>query len=143
MFNLEEAWQKISKGDASAKDLCRAVYLYVHTKDDLIDRDKPVKVETAVGHDLQILREFGKNPFFQKHQDFLWPLLLTSAMAYISSEDFKRREDVIDKIASQVLKSQYVDIFIGIAFCIGGFDHALAISREYRDYHYDVEKPAS
>lgn len=141
MFHIPTAFNEISGGDKDAIELLNALYLFFHKQDDLIDRDKPVEVEHSIGCDLQVLRAFGKNPLFQKHQDFLWPLIMTSALAYAASEDLKKRPDVIDRITSQVLKSQYVDIFFGIAFCVGGFPHALAMSKKYRDYHFDNEKP--
>lgn len=136
-FKPSEALAEIARGDKDANSLLTAMYLFFHKQDDLIDRDKEVSVADSVGYDLQVLREFGKNPFFQKHQEFLWPIILTSALAYIDSEERKKRPDVLEHLIAQVLKSQYVDIFLGVAFCIGGFDHALAMSRKFREYHFD------
>ena len=139
MFNVRAAFEDIARGDSGAFALLSALYLFVQKQDDLIDRDKQVETSHSVGLDLQILREFSKNLFFQKHQDFLWPLLVTSGLAYIASEDIRRSDDVLERITAQVLKSQYLDVFLGVAYCIGGFDHALTMSRKYREYAFDDE----
>lgn len=137
VFDVGDAFERISKGDPEARDLLWVVYRFVHKQDDLIDKDKPVATSESVRVDLEVMRAFSKNAFFQKHQDFLWPLLVTSGLAFVASEELARRDDVLEKIASQVLKSQYVDVFFGVAFCIGGWDHALAMSNAYRCYHFD------
>lgn len=137
MFNLEQAWKDISKGDLEAAALLRTLYWFFQKEDDFIDRDKPVKPEDSAIVNLQLIEVVGSNGFYHKHRAFLWPLFVSSALAHVASEDFKTRPDVVDKIASQVLKSGYVDIFLGIAYCAGGWSHALAMQRLYRDYHYD------
>lgn len=138
MFNLEEAWQDISRGCPEAKIFLRSVYAFVHTQDDLIDRDKPVTPAHSTAVNLAIFSVLGENAFYQKHRQFLWPVFVTSGLAYIASEDLKARADVVDKIASQVLKSQYVDVFLAVAFIIGGMEHAIAMGQKYRDYHFDA-----
>jgi hypothetical protein len=32
-------------------------------------------------------------------------------------------------------------VFLAVAFCIGGFGHAAAMGRKYREYHFDDVKP--
>jgi hypothetical protein len=139
MFHVQNAFEEISRGDKSACELLGSFYLWVHNQDDLIDKDKDVKPCEAVGFNIQILRAFAKNTFFQAHQDFLWPVILTSALSYIASEDRKGDADVVNRITAQVLKSEYMNVFFAIAFCVAGWDHALAMSRKYRDYSFDVE----
>lgn len=139
MFNIQQAFNEIAQGDADAIEFLGSFYLWCHSQDDLIDRDKPVTPALAVGLNLGLLRVFSKNSFFKKNEDFLWPVILTSALSYISSEDFKKRDDVLDRITSQVLKSEYCNVFFAVAFCVAGFDHALAMSGKYRDYSFDDE----
>ena len=110
MLNVQKAFEEISRGDTAAQEFLGAFYLWVHKQDDLIDRDKPVSVDAHVGFDLQVLRSFSKNGFFQRHQDYIWPILMTSALAYVASEDFKQKPDVLERITAQVLKSQYMDV---------------------------------
>lgn len=137
MFNLEQAWKDISKDDPDAAALLRSLYWFFQKEDDFIDRDSPVSPEESAAVNLRLIEVIGGSAFYQRHRAFLWPLFVSSALAHVASEDFKTRPDVVDKIASQVLKSGYVDIFLGIAYCVGGWSHALAMQKLYRDYHYD------
>lgn len=136
-----EAFADIARGDKAAEDFMGRFYCWAHKQDDLYDRDKPVKPETSIGFDIALLHAFSSNEFFQKHQAYLWPIIHMSALAWIASEDSCQSANVVDRMTSQVLKSQYQDLFYAIAYCIGGFGHALEMARKYRDYHFDA-KPA-
>lgn len=134
-----QAFEEIARGDKNAEDFMGRFYCWVHKQDDLIDRDKPVAPETSVGFDLALLHAFSSNPFFQRHQAYLWPVLHMSSLAWVSSEDLRQSSDVLSQLTSQVLKSQYQDVFYAVAFCIGGFDWAIKMARKYRDYHFDAD----
>lgn len=134
-----DAFRDIARGNHNAEEFLSSLYIWFHKQDDLIDRDKVVPAEVTAGFDFRILHTFAKNLFFQQHQDFLLPVILTGALAWVASEDRKNSPDVLDRITAQVLKSQYQDIFFAVAFCLGGFDHAVAMSRKYRDYCFDSE----
>lgn len=115
------------------------LYCWFHKQDDIYDQDKEVPAERAAGFDLALLHALAKNQFFQKHQDYLWPVITMGAIAWVASEDRANAPDVLERITAQVLKSQYQDIFFAVAFCIGKFDHAVQMSRKYRQYSFDVE----
>jgi hypothetical protein len=134
-----DAFREISRGNQSAEDFMVALYIWVHAQDDLCDRDKPVLPEVFAGFNFNILHTFAKNPFFREHQDFILPVLLVGALAWVASEDRKNSPDVLERFTGQVLKSQYGDVFFAVAFIIGGFDHAVAMFRKYREYDFDVE----
>lgn len=139
MFQVQAAFEDIARGDKSAVEFLSAFYLWVHDFDDLVDRDKEVPTSFSVGVSLQLMHTFSKNSFFQKHQDFLMPVILVGALAYVVSEDKRQSADVLERITAQVLKSQYADVFVAVAFVIGGFDHALAMKRKYHEYSFDKE----
>lgn len=136
-----DAFREIARGDQAAEEFMRRFYVWVEKQDDLFDRDKPVTAEMSAGWDLAMMYSFAKNEFFQKNQAYLWPVIHMSALAWISSEEYATSSDVGLVLAGQVLKSQYQDVFYAVAFCIGGFDHAVAMIRKYRDYHFDVSTP--
>jgi hypothetical protein len=137
----KEAFADIARGDKAAEAFMGQFYCWVHKQDDLFDGDKPVAAETSVCFDLALLSAFAKNEFFQKHQDFLLPVLHMSALAWVASEDFRKKSEVLEQITAQVLKSQYQDIFYAVALLRGGFDHAVAMSRKYRMYSFDSKAP--
>jgi hypothetical protein len=138
-WTTSEAFKEISKGDAAAEDFMRRFYCWVHMRDDLIDKDKVVAPDVAAGFDLTLLHAFAQNSFFQKNQDYLWPVLMTSALAWVASEDRQQSQDVLERIIAQILKSEYVNVFFAVAFLVGGWDHAVKMSRQFREYAFDNE----
>jgi hypothetical protein len=138
-----DAFKDIARGDRNAEEFMGALYIWFHKQDDLIDRDKAVPADVTAGFDFHILSTFAGNLFFQTHKDFLLPVLMVGALAWVASEDRRTSEDVLERITGQVLKSQYGDIFFTVAFLRGGFDHAVAMSRRYREYSFDDEKPSN
>jgi hypothetical protein len=138
-----QVFADIARGDESAAQFMGVLYCWFHKQDDLFDGDHLVSAEVSAGFDLSLLHALAKNSFFQKNQDYLWPVITMSAIAWVASEERARTEDVLERITAQVLKSQYQDIFFAVAFCIGKFDHAVAMSRKYRDYCFDNELPSA
>ena len=134
-----QVFSEIARGDKSAEEFLCALYCWFHKQDDLIDRDRVVPPEVTVGVDLTLLHAISKNQFFQKYQDYIWPVLTMGALAWVASQERANSSDVLERITAQVLKSQYQDVFYAVAFCVGKFDHAAAMSRKYRDYCFDAE----
>jgi hypothetical protein len=137
MFDIEKAFREIAKGDKEAYEFCEAFYGWVQTLDDLIDQDQPITAEKATVMNVGLIYTLAKNKFFAAHQETLLPIILVSSVAYIDSERFKTHEHVLDRIASQVLKSQYADVFYYVAFLRGGMGHMLAMTKQYREFSYD------
>ena len=129
----------MSRGDADAHEFLRAFFIWAHTQDDLIDRDKDLSPAAAVWPQAHLMFVLADNPFFQRHKAFLLPVILTSALAFMASEARKNSPEVLERITAQVLKSEYLNVFLAAAFCVGGWDHAAAMSAKYRDYSFDVE----
>ena len=140
-FKPEAAFLEIAHGDTGAREFMRAFYIFVHTQDDLYDRDKALTPEAAAWPSLHLMFTFAQNPFFLKHSGFLLPIILTSFLSWVASEDRHQSPDALARIEAQVWKGSYSDVFFGVAFLVGGIDHALAMSRKYREVHYDVESP--
>lgn len=141
-FNPEQAFEEMARGDAGAREFMRAFYIFVHTQDDLYDRDKALTPEAAAWPGLNLMFTFAQNQFFVKNSGFLLPIILTSFLSWVASEDRRQSVDALARIEAQVLKGSYSDVFWAVAFLVGGIEHALAMSRKYREVHYDVESPA-
>lgn len=134
---FDEIFKDIAKGDTDAYDFCNALFRWVHCLDDLVDKDKLVP-PTAVSMLLfSFIHVIACNPFFQKHKTELLSTILLALQAWADSEEWKTRPDVLHRITSQVLKSEYQNVFIHVAALCGGQCHMQEISRKYRDYDYD------
>jgi len=138
-FHPEQAFAEIARGDAVAKEFMLAFYAFVHTLDDLYDRDKPLSPEVAVWPSLHLMAVLGPNSFFARHHGVLMPVILASTLSWIASEDRRQSPDALARIEAQVWKGSYADVFFTVASLVGGFDHALQMSRKYREVAYDAE----
>jgi|SRR5579859_2824560 len=136
-IDVKQALEEICKGNEQALRFCWAIYLFIQCQDDLFDRDKPVTAETLVKVNLNLISEAGTNLFYRQYQTTLFSVLTSASLAWVSSEEFKNREDVVDRFAGQILKSEYQNIFLQVALLVGGMDHALAVQSKYRSYFPD------
>lgn len=133
-LDLDSTFSFIAKGNAYAEQFCRKFYNFVHTLDDLIDRDKPVDGAQAALVMLGTLSEFACNPFFQEHRAAILPVIHISTTAFIASNEKLASLDLRDRLIGEVLKSQYQDVFLLVAFLTGGIDHQLDCDRRFRSY---------
>jgi len=136
-MDVFKALEEISKGNSDALRFMRAFYIWVQVQDDLFDKDRPVTAANLVSTNLNLLFEVSQNPFFQEHRNVFLPVIVSSSLAWASSEEFKSREAVFDRLTSQVIKSQYMDVFFQVALLVGGIDHAFAMQRKFRSYYPD------
>lgn len=114
--------------------LCRSAFEFFHLIDDLVDRDKPVAPNDLILTLLKFLDTLTRNQFYQSHRDDLFAFIHASAMAYGASLRLAQDDDIQRKIASEVLKSQYQDLFFRVAFWVGGSRHAIEMDTKYRGY---------
>lgn len=125
------------KGNADAFRFCQIFFVWCHVFDDVLDRDKPVAYADAVTANWALISELSSNPFWLKNSARLLPLVSAGASSSISSEEFKLREDVRDRMASQVLKSGYLEVYWEVAHICGGWHHKLDMVRKHRAFDFD------
>lgn len=136
-FNHLVALREIAKGDQDAFSCLNAIFTWYHALDDLIDQDKPIILSWIIVAHLNFVQTIADNLFFQTNKEKLLPVIQAGALAYLSSEKFRKHASPLYRIASQVLKSQYQDLFFAVAFILGGYDHAVEMSAKYRDFDFD------
>ncbi len=140
-FDPKTALTEIAKGNSDAFAFMWNLLGWVHTLDDLIDQDPPPPLERVLESHLCFINTLSSNKFFIEHSSRIFPLLLAGNLAHIESERYRKSDDVVYRMASQVLKSQYQDVFFYTAFLVGGFQHMVEMSRRFRDYHFDPVPP--
>ena len=72
-------------GDQQALDLYQAVVYIADKWDDLIDKDKSMEAQDVNQLMEMALITLPLNPFFLKHGQLLYPILVTSVVSYIAS----------------------------------------------------------
>jgi len=140
-FSPEDTLRDIAKGDEAAYDFMCRFYIWFHAFDDLIDHDKPQTLRELLKAHFGLIVSLSCNEFYLKHKAVLLPVILSSSMSFESSEQLREDPDVLRRIASQVLKSQYQDIFFQVAWCVGGYDHMAAMNEKWRDFNFDPTPP--
>jgi hypothetical protein len=134
---IERVIEDVTQGDQYAKEFLAAIFQFFHMLDDLYDRDKDLTPHQVAKTIYLCLHSLACNPFFQKHKESLLPVMMTSSIAWADSEHWQKKEGPLDRLAGQVLKSQYQDLFYLTASLIGGMEHAASICQKYRQYDYD------
>lgn len=137
MLDIKKVVVEIAKGDVAAEEFCAVMFYFIHTQDDLFDKDKEVSAIELARMNYYLISMLADNRFFQKHKATLLPVIYASSMAWAASEGFVKNESPLYKLAAQVLKSQYQDIFLITAYLVGGQAHYEAMSAKYRDYNFD------
>lgn len=135
--DFDAIFRDITKGDKDAFDFCNAFFRWVHCLDDLVDKDKEVPATAVSFLFFSLCSVLATNPFFQRYREPLLATMLLASQAWADSEEWKKREDVLHRIASQVLKSQYQDVFLHVAAICGGQTHMQEMAAKYRDYNFD------
>ncbi len=131
-MTFQESLYEICKGNPDALAFCNSYYEAVHAIDDLIDRDKPVDQRAASVAILRLLHVMAFNPFLQAHRDKLWPVIQSSCVTYIHSNDLIARKDPRSTLIGEVLKGDYVNVFLTVASLAGGIEHQLRCQDQFR-----------
>lgn len=132
-----EALKEISNGNEAAHRFMRAFYIWVQMNDDLFDKDKPVTASQLVSANMNLLIEVSNNSFYRENSNVFLPVIMSASLAWVASEDFAKREGTLERVASQILKSQYCDVFFQTALLVGGMDFCLAMQAKFRSYYPD------
>lgn len=135
---FDAIFKEITKGNQHAYDFCNSWFRWVHCLDDLVDKDKEVPPGAVSMLLFGVLHTFACNPFFQQYRNELLSTILIASQAWTDSEEWKQRPDILHRITSQVLKSQYQDVFLHVAAICGGQLHMQEMAAKYRDYNYDL-----
>lgn len=140
-LDFPKIFAEATLGDQHATEFLHAFLHFVHLIDDVIDGQKPHgDAEYVLLVHLEMLRILSFNPFWEKHKVSLFPIVLQSVRAYADSNRWATRPDFRDRASSDVLKSQYQDVWFHVAYLCGGYSHMARISDQFRIYDYDSQK---
>lgn len=137
-------------GDESAMAFYRHVANLSHTYDDLIDGDKVVSPQELHNFVWTALFELPLNPFFDRHQTVLRPLLMTGILNWIAANEMEHSGSVEERRVSHVTRYAVGDVLLAAMTLTGGIDHARRHARRARLSlqdetwaHYSTEKTPS
>lgn len=122
--------------DPHAAVFCRAFHRMVHLLDSLFDRDEDRTADDVALTFYAFIGQVAGNPFFAQHRDALLPIIYTSAKSWAASERLRKSADIQEQIASEVIKSNYQDIYHYVAFLCGGIEFAAEWDIKHRGYYF-------
>jgi hypothetical protein len=138
-FDFPKVFTEVCQGNQDAVEFCLTFLEWVHLVDDFIDQDKPLNdPELVMRVNLRLAVVAATNPFFQRYKAQLLPVMVAGVKAYADSLEWMGRKNAQDRQASEVLKSNYQEVFWYVAFLIGGWGHMDATTKKFRHYNYDL-----
>lgn len=134
-----ETWLRRCAGDdPHAFDFCWTVWCYTHMLDDLVDRDEPVDHTAVAAESMNFIRMLAFNPFFLEHRNQLFAMLNTTFYNWLDAERVHDIGGHDNAIRASVLRCSDIQIYLHVAFLVGGWSHMLAC-REMRTF--DAPEP--
>lgn len=120
------------QGNRDAVLFVQKLFDAAHFWDDLIDRDKKLDDATIHANLYALAVEIPSNPFYQRHQASLMPLIVMAVHNWRHATDLERAGDSLE--VAFVLRSSYADILVMCAHLIGGPDHARECAAKVRAF---------
>ena len=118
--------ERIAAGNADAFAFMWTMWNWSHVIDDLVDRDKPTGVEDAAGWFIKMAHELSFNRFYVDNSAFLFGLVASMFNRWCDGEEWERSKDLKQRAASHVIKCGDIELYLGVAYLTGGWDHVRA-----------------
>jgi hypothetical protein len=131
--NIRQELVILANGNEDAFRFMWTMWNWSHVIDDLVDRDKEVGVENAAKYFIAILQEVTFNPFYKANGAYLFPLVHSMFNRWCDGEEFEKSDDKLKQAQSHVIKCGDIDLYIGVAYLTGGWDHVRRC-KDFRTY---------
>ena len=113
----------IANGNADAFRFMWTMWNWSHVIDDLVDQDKPVGVENAAKYFVLMAQELSFNKFYLANSGYLFGLIVSMFNRWCDGEEFEHSNDRLKQAQSHVIKCGDLDLYLGVAHLVGGWDH--------------------
>lgn len=123
----------IAKGNQDAFRFMWVFWNFTHLYDDLVDNDKPVTVEQAAKWAIHLLEEFSFNKFYRDNMLALFPHVVGVFNRWCDGEEWEKSGTPAQVAAATVVKCGDVDLYLNVAYIVGGWDH-LRSMKDARGY---------
>ena len=131
--HAKEWFKRICLDDSAAFDFLWRFWCFEHCYDDLVDQDKPCSIGTAAYELAAFIHTLSYNPFYLKHRDQLFPLMIQALNAWVDGDRMKKSKDSTERLAGAVVSCTDVSLAFHVAFLVGGWSHMRSLS-DMRQY---------
>ena len=121
------------KGNVHAVECFFLLRDILHFWDDLIDKDHAVPPEGVHSAMFKALVELPSNPFYQRFGDQLRPVLVNAIANWRAANQFETSGDNRRLQLAYVIRSDYANILIQMAYLVGGRDWVMEVTPSIRD----------
>ena len=125
---LEQKISFVLRGYAPAVQCFLLIRDILHFWDDLIDRDKKVDQESIHNAMFKALVTLPRNEFYRKNIDTLLPVLVNAIANWRAANEFECTDDRKTLEIAFVIRSDYANILIQMAYIIGGHDCLMQVT---------------
>ncbi len=128
-----------SNGDKGAYDFLWRVWNWSQAFDDLIDGDyeevskNQQHGETAIKEFMAFIHMVSFNPFYLKHKEQLYSLLIQMAHRAIIGDEWENSNNQLKKDSAHIIRCGDLDVFAHVSYLTGGWEHMRKMA-EYRNY---------
>lgn len=121
--NIKQELAILANGNEEAFRFMWTMWNWSHVIDDLVDQDKHVGVENAAKYFMLMAKELTFNRFYQTNAGYLFGLVLSMFNRWCDGEEFELSGDKLKEAQSHVIKCGDLDLYLGVAYLTGGWDH--------------------
>jgi hypothetical protein len=121
-------FKEIANGNDDAFAFCWTVWNFTHVIDDLVDRDRPVSIEDAAKWTVHLIVTLSVNPFYISNTISLLPHIVSMFNRWVDGDQWAKSDDKDKQSVSRVLRCGDIDMYLHVAYLIGGWDHMRAMS---------------
>lgn len=127
---------RVLKGETASVVFCELLFGVSQIWDDLIDRDRPVAPAEIHRAFWNCLVDIPYNRFYREYQNYLQPLLVEYATAYMDSVALERGSDH-ERNMAWGLRDAVGAIVNHCAYLVGGHEWLREVSVEIRRHIYE------
>lgn len=119
------------RGNTEAIALCESLAFVAHAWDDIIDRDVDFDEDRINRAFWTALIDVPGNPFYQRHQARLAPVMRQVAVDWMEANHLER-QGFHERTIAFTLRSGINGLVVQCALIVGGFDWMLTVSHAVR-----------
>lgn len=124
----------VANGDAAAFQWMWDFWCFTHAIDDLVDKDVPSDCARFAESLAKFVTALSINPFYLRNAFNLHPLIISACNRWVDGDRLKSSQNERDRIYSEVVRCGDIDIYLHIAYLIGGWEHMRMCSEKARLY---------
>ena len=120
------------KGHAAAIALFMLWRDVLHFWDDLVDQDQAISRRDIDLSMFKALVAIPSNGFYRQFQDQLQPILISAIANWQAATEFEKTLDQRKLEIAYVIRSDYANLLIHMAYLVGGYDWMVEVTPQIR-----------